>query len=630
MYKKILVILALLWGVSSLVFAGPGNGKNRQDDNLGPLFNKGGMFPISLAFGPKEKLIKSAYGYIGVDFKWYNVSANTDAQGFERFIPRPLAIYEQGELRAENLRDVSARDRDLIRMYFVEPDYAKFLSIKRQNGEYRYFYKINQIELEVPRGKKVLDRFSLKEAILGANQNSYPQYFPRFQKFIQKLQTWVGTTGYNNNLRRETINSRDVDFSLERFKYYMIHMAQEFYAEHLKTDYHLKNPSRKVSCPDASRSAYQFSIVPFRAGNLDQTCKQQVDRGVASGFTKVTLFYPIPYAGGDAETYGDKAPKKLAHGWDYIYPNVGTIKQEELNRCLTYIYKAGLELNFVPHLESIVTLNTTKVEKEWRIMANIPLDARYYRRAFTPLVNFLKANQELTADKKIRVSVAAEIDPIFMGNTNDSLLTTNRLRRELQSTGVVPEVTWNPNGGFLHGFTPLATRHLECKKLVTLLSSVDRISPSMYEQYNHIVAGSYKKSKALFFKSLLIKLKQMCPRQIKAFRKVLKNKKFSIGEFALSRSNYHSFHQQLAQERKRSGDDGLDATFWNAGEWDHANTTGTMQGSDAGIDKSLKACRAPASTVPRAGCYKSNRGSDVPPAGNFKILKKILSYLDRQ
>ena len=145
---------------------------------------------------------------------------------------------------------------------------------------------------------------------------------------------------------------------------------------------HGEPPKQVASCGPNNRSGYAFSLIPFKTGDLDAKCKEMVDRGVAAGHDKMTLHFPIHYSGGHSGgrvTILGNSP--MRYGWDYQYEDAAGIGKEELHRCLDYVMKAGLKLNFIPHAESIVTMSANG-EAEWRIRSDLPLDDKYYAKAY--------------------------------------------------------------------------------------------------------------------------------------------------------------------------------------------------------------------------------------------------------
>jgi hypothetical protein len=597
-----------------------------------------GLFPSQFPGGPGMKYGNSEFGYIGEDLKWHKLKRIP--RKIKKLKPRPLAIYENGMKVQEYTDGISQQSADRIMSYVMEPDVRRFFNVsKGKDGEYEMFYRIGPLKIKA-KSQNPFDRFALKNALIGVSPKTYPQYYPKYKKLIEKLVRESRTPIYNNDLKRERVkegqaSAKGFSYSLERFKWYMQSFEKEAQGFGKKVDYHLSEPP-KARCQNKDNAAYQFSLVPFKKGDLDKSCKERVDRGVQQGFSKVTMFFPIPYSGGDVvdpneKIYNKVKKKKLRKGWDFQYEEAGKIDEAELHRCLQYVYKSGLELNFVPHLESIVTLNDHG-ESEWRIHGQVPLDKDYYQRAYGPLMSFLKGNKDLVKGKKVRVSVAAELDPIFIGNTNDSLLTTERVKKDLESLGLTHELSWNPNGDFYNGWDRISTAHLECKKVVTLLQKIDRIAPSLYEEYNHIQEGSFVKTREHFYKLFYKKMKTLCPKYKKQIKAAAESKKFSIGEFALakdSKTDYSRFNQEMLQERKRTGDEGLDATFWNSGRWDDAGISRDNKGNSRGIASTLHSCKVVPVMAAPAQCEGQDPSQTIMDPQKQKAIEMIQEHLQQ-
>jgi hypothetical protein len=261
------------------------------------------------------------------------------------------------------------------------------------------------------------------------------------------MQTQVNQPSFNNLLLREfpcstTLGSKAgincmpdeeaADYANERLRYFINGFTSQVRAAERGTvSYHRTAPPRRASgCPSGTPNPnLQFSLTPFKRGDLDTQCRERVDRGVSQGFQNITLFFPIHYSGGNTRTnpYGSSRGP-MREGWDYQYEEAQQITEAELHRCLEYIERAGLTLNFVPHLESILTMNSSG-ESEWRIHSSIPVNDSYYNRAYGGLISYLDNHPNLSSPSRpLRVAAAAEFDPSFVGSTRSSIDMIGRLR----------------------------------------------------------------------------------------------------------------------------------------------------------------------------------------------------------
>ncbi|MBI2522565.1 MAG: hypothetical protein HYV97_19250 [Bdellovibrio sp.] len=496
------------------------------------------------------------------------------------------------------------------------PDRSEAAYVDRvvEKGVTTRYYRIGPLRVRVPGNVFNNDRYNLKEAILKIDRATYPKFYPKYENFIAEMKRMVNDIHFNRDLRREKVDSIITPpmaevYKKERFHYFI--QAMERRAKlvgHTPTSY--GEPPKKVSsCAPANQSGYAFSLIPFKTGDLDAKCKEIVDRGVASGHDKVTLHFPIHYSGGHSGgRVTIEGNRPMRYGWDYQYEEAGGIGKEELHRCLDYVMKAGLKLNFIPHAESIVTMSANG-EAEWRIRSDLPLDDKYYDKAYGPLLEYMNKNKAGLRGKTINVSAAAELDPTFLGDPTTSLGTVRKLKTALSGMGTKSEVIWSPNGDFFenNGWFKYPTSRMDCSKLVPLLSSIDRISPSIYENYGHVVDGSFHKTRKLFFKRLFERLQKHCPKQMGAIKKEVSRKRFGITEFSLDNSGeYEKFHREMKEYGRETGDPEISAAFWNSGNWDHsglADASRTKPTFKKSIDTTLVHCpasRNPAAVAPAA------------------------------
>lgn len=339
--------------------------------------------------------------------------------------------------------------------------------------------------------------------------------------------------------------------------------------------------SLKVATAQIKRSpAYSFSLIPFKKGDLDKHTDYILQNGIRKGFTQVALFFPVYYSGGSTRKKRLKRlNQEMVYGHHYFYEDDFAIDEDELLRCLQKIWDSGLSLTFVPHLESIVTLNRIW-ESNWRIHCEIPLDEHYFSRAYNALLKSIEKNKgSLQLHQQIRITVASEIDPAFVTETETTYKTVNKLRSKLNNMQLKNKVklVWNPNGDFLHGWHD-GQKKPDYQLLLRIFNNIDSIAPSMYEQHNHIIKGSYLASRRSFVNKLVSKLRKMflgrnIQRLVIRIRKIAKDD-FSLGEFGLrdenSQGNYTDFHREFRKYNKNGC-----IILWNSGRWDHANITGS-------------------------------------------------------
>ena len=617
----------------------------------------GGIFP-----GAIPNLAKNAQvnGYYDRDMVWHAVTPARDAAYYEGLNPRPLVYYIANARAGEDttyLNSLSEGSRTRLRNIVAMPDMATSISITRgSDGEWHYNYRLNSdLVLPISDTQDPMDRFTLKAAILSASSTGLS---PSNASLLASYRTQVNDPGFNNLLLREwscdrianaaqrrpglncTPDNEAQRYGDERFRYYMRGFQHQAEERARTPNYHLSAPPRRVtSCASgASAPNYQFSLTPFKKGDLDSTCKNQVDNGVAGGFQKVTLFFPIHYSGGNTggNPYGPAPVRDMREGWDYRYEDADGISEAELSRCLEYINRAGLQVNFVPHQESIVTMNS-QGESEWRIHGNVPVNNEYYNHAYGPLLHYLQAHPDQARGQNIRVAAAAELDPSFIGNTRASLDMMRRLRREMTATGAVPEISWMPNGDFHNGWTPISTNHLDCSAMADLLREVDRIAPSLYQEYGHVTnssgssdqgaAVSFTATKEHFFAGMTERFRTLCPSRANELARIARARKFSVGEFALTGGSYTDFSAQM----RAAGGSDTDATFWSSGNWDHAGisrpTTSPHLAEIAATTAPCGSGQAAPSGLGVSGCH--NLGDDgLPVSAETHVIGEIRREID--
>ncbi len=323
------------------------------------------------------------------------------------------------------------------------------------------------------------------------------------------------------------------------------------------------------SCPQNKKMS--FSLIPFKRGDLLANCKSLVDEGVSLGFKKISLFYPVHYSGGNSKDryYMSEIPQ---YGKEYFYEIANNITKEELHACLKYIDHKKLDLNYIPHLESVKNVSGFD-EKEWRNLSGIPIDDIYAQASFGQLIEILYEDKELFRKQRIQLTISGENDPMFLMFPEKSFRITQKIKNDFKILNISPQIVWNSNGDFIHGFDIPQVKKImpNCDSIEELLLSMDGITPSIYGEHNHVAADLNKKvSVALTIKNykerLKNKLSELCPN--KKFISVDKMK-IGFGEFALDLENTDHKYSDILVEINKGSSDFIGLNFWNIEKWNH-------------------------------------------------------------
>lgn len=466
--------------------------------------------------------------------------------------------------------------KEIKELFFLNHKWHRHLNefIDYHNNQWVLKFKNIYISLNKKPEFKDLNLNFLKEVIYSVRVD---ELYGHKKEEMLKILDLISSNKFDAKIKRELHDN----YAFERFFFAMKSIKAHLSENKMEgLNLHVAN-----SCTNESR--YEFSIIPFRPGDLNYKCNSIVHKAVNMGFNKVTLFYPIPYAGGHNKGYFTKKDEYPKYNEDYKFEDIGLISKEELFSCLDVIDKANLKLNWVPHLESIVTLNSF-FESEWRIFSEIPHDEYYYERAYTPLLKYLELNPK-AFNKRLKVSLSAESELGLFRYPKKSLETQQKLKEELLRLKKDFEITLNTNGDFYHiqSLENLMTKN-KCEDLKELLTNIDRLSPTMYEEHKHIIDGSFVKSRKNYLKNFMGSLKKMCPKQNFSF---LKRKNFSIGEFHLVKTdenkNYVTFQEELDEYATSNKDPHINATFWNLKIWDDICLTAENCEKDTTKYKSL-------------------------------------------
>lgn len=315
------------------------------------------------------------------------------------------------------------------------------------------------------------------------------------------------------------------------------------------------------------------SLIAFRPGDIRERCPEVKEHARLLGARWVTFFYPLPYSGANRpQRFMSSHP---IVGKDWRIERMGQPALEETEQCLVSLWKAGLEINWVPHLESVRQLGDP-LQPEWRLLSGIPLDQHYFDEAFRPLRETLRRHPGLVKDRPLRVTLAAEIDPMVFASGDYLAKATPSLQRQLQTLGVRPELVWNSNGDFLNGLDLPQAKAPQCAGLHSWMGQLHRLAPSIYAEHGQMAEDKGRPHLALtkerFLKNLKARLQTLCPDG--AWSERVTALKFSFGEFALkaNQSAYPLVWPQLGPQGAVE-----DVTLWNEGIWDHSRQ---LKGSD--------------------------------------------------
>ena len=311
------------------------------------------------------------------------------------------------------------------------------------------------------------------------------------------------------------------------------------------------------------------SILSWKRGDLDRVCRAKVDQFSAQGFRRIALFVPIHYAG---SVYRESSRSLPVYGSDYRFETLGAVTADEVERCVGYILDKGIELTYLPHVESIVTMNA-KGEAEWRIETRVDLgSARYFDRAYAPMVRAINARSGRIPGRPT-ISLAAEVDGSFYDFPETAFALAQRLTTSLNLPRTAYTLTFNPNGDLFSTHEPsanYAARHIDgCGQLTTLFTSViDGIAPSVYDSYHHVYpekgAPSFAVTRSAFLKNLDSAVGSICG----ALGGKIASRfvtRFSSGEFSLQGPRAGSYKDYLEEALAQEGGEFSRVTLWSSG-----------------------------------------------------------------
>lgn len=314
------------------------------------------------------------------------------------------------------------------------------------------------------------------------------------------------------------------------------------------------------------KNVSQFAgLIYFKKGDMAKLCEKQVSSAKKLGFKGVSLFYPVHFSGGNSEQYN--MPSEPLHGRHYRFEELNRPNRSELYNCLNVISKNKLNLQFIPHLESVKTLVDPE-NSEWRLKSGIPLDDFYYESAFGQFLDYLELTKNFSKEGDLMVTAFSEIDPMVLSYPKRSLSIVKKLKKDVfDRLGYKPKVSYNTNGDFYNGWDlPQSKQVSSCFYLKELIEEVDYISPSIYGDRGHVgfnnSMATYTDTKALFSKRMNKKLNELCNN--KNYKISIASKRISLGEFALDQTSKMQSYTKFFNNKEA-----IIVTYWNHNKWDH-------------------------------------------------------------
>lgn len=334
-----------------------------------------------------------------------------------------------------------------------------------------------------------------------------------------------------------------------------------------------RSPASTYQNPSTMKFVHQvpqhLSLIAFKTGELESSCSSVVEKAKAWGAKTIAYYHPVHYSGGNGKIY--KMPANPVYGKHWRYELAHHFKQSEFEACLDKIAGAGLRLHYIPHLESIVTLNG---EEEWRLLGGIPIDEHYFHYSFGPLLTYLKNKKNFKKHGSLDITIAAEIDPMVFSDTAQVLSGKHWLKVHLAKFGVSGTKFYlNTNGDFYHGHNLPQVKKTDCSALTSLIKDMDALTPSMYGDKGHLKKNAQGKldlklTIASYRSAFTNRVSELCAKNkaLAGLKKVIEHKKIGFGEFAL---DVNDQSQNYADILSSSEKDLLFVQFWNHGQWDH-------------------------------------------------------------
>ncbi len=389
--------------------------------------------------------------------------------------------------------------------------------------------------------------------------------------------------GAGTGTEKEIIVDPGLDFTKHR-KVYIVYALKSMLAPKLQYDLGPISPATQESGECRRRRTLSApSIIPFKRGDLDRLCAANVRKYKDIGFRRIALFPVVHYAGGSYDmrasesensTKETKLPGSPQIGKDFRFEILNAPSAQEVERCVSLILDAGMELSYVPHAESIVTMNAPG-ESEWRIKLGFPADNdEFYELAYGPLVRVLKQKGDRLKNP-LMVSLAAEIDTVALVYPDTVIKLADRLRKDLKVEPSMLRLEWNPNGDFSHEMNlqkVYSERGINgCQNLKDLLlSKIDGIAPSSYDNYGHIAPivqsiPTLVDTRDLFFNRLEKYLNTQCPGLGSPVKTHLRDR-YGIAEFSLQGDRRNRYGEFLESALKTQKGQNHRINFWTTGE----------------------------------------------------------------
>jgi hypothetical protein len=433
-----------------------------------------------------------SYGYVDIDFKCHEISADQFLALLERkiaperFDPKPLVIFGKKSLADTRytivrpqynyvynplhfglLQDLFSFSGELIINYLTPID-NETVGLKIDGVDFiipiveKNFLSSFEKSFTYPKNEANLRSDSQKiREIVRAYTNGDFQYWP----FKSKLNQFMANER-KKYLYRSLGKLLDDNSSLEELK------------------------SLDIKCQTCKQSSLVIpTLLLYKTSDFSKKCKNHVDYYRQLGHKRISIVPQIPFSGSIEDGVIESS-----YGEFIRYETIGAVTAEELDNCLTYIARSSISINYVPHLESIRTITGTD-ELIWRYNMVTPLSHIkdkenqdiYFEMAFRPIIDFLNKN----SDKDIgitRITVSSETDPAFLYFPEASRYIIDKLVKELKIPRNRYEIVWNSNGDFIHKTSDenLKAYSINCQLLEDIIENIDRIAPSMYENYNHI------------------------------------------------------------------------------------------------------------------------------------------------
>lgn len=351
-------------------------------------------------------------------------------------------------------------------------------------------------------------------------------------------------------------------------------LRRSYLAHSLYQHFKSNENSRSIASTKKNRSLKlkyklpQFlGLIFFKKNEVSKVCKKVVDKAVGMGAKGIAFFYPVHYSGGNSDT--EFMPKNPVYGRDYKYEYAQAPIEKNVFKCLDYIVEKKLEINWVPHLESIVSLESSG-RSEWRMYSGIPLDHHYYINSFGPLLSYIKnSDNKKKFLSSLSITFAAEIDNMAIGRPEDSIRIIDNLNRQMKryTFREIPMLL-NTNGDFFHlwKIPQVNKATINCNVISKLFSKIDILSPSMYGDKGHFKQAV--KSKQLSVENTLktykSRLSNSVPKRCKTARSKITSIEVGFGEFALDLSKDQKYQDILINSGKIKY-----VQYWNHSAWDH-------------------------------------------------------------